>query len=689
MKKKIILTALLGCALTAGAQKEGFVVNGRVAMPDGTEVGLSCTTDTSFSVELAHGTVKNGRFKLKGRVDRPYVGMLTTNNLRLVEKHKWPTDSIKWTYTDVYVGNDTYNVSPDLTVTGGSVQADFAELQRMGGARGDSVWAFIDRRPQSPVAVWLANTLLQRAYNLTDAQVAHLAQTLQPNTIDPEGFRQYQTRLAAARRTTIGSPLASLELKTTDGRTLQLTDAVPHNGKYTLLDFWASWCGICLYAMPEVKTLSERHADSLNVLGISIDTKDEAWRKAMEKHPEPWPQYCTTAAGYRDLTDKLQIGNGVPYYLLVAPDGRVVGSPNSPADAERMLLERQGRYCITGTADSTADGDSVFICSMQGFFSMVPEDTAVVRGGEFCFMGNTEGARLRYIVPIHQGEAKGMASFILEPGRARMQVYADNTRNMVEGGPNQQLWDAFEREDSTLSARQNDPWAIMQDSTQDEAARRQAQAQLDSLQAQQRLFHRQYIVDHMPSALSDMLYGFYQGDMTTDEQEALLKLMGDRQPQYPVYKELMAARAATAATAVGQPYTDIAMGGTDGRTVKVSDYVGRNRYTLIDFWASWCGPCRAEMPNVAKAYAKYHKKGFEVVGVSLDNNRAAWLKAIKQLRMPWPQMSDLKGWESAGAAAYNVRAIPANVLVDSEGRIVAKDLREEALQEKLAELFNK
>ena len=132
---------------------------------------------------------------------------------------------------------------------------------------------------------------------------------------------------------------------------------------------------------------------------------------------------------------------------------------------------------------------------------------------------------------------------------------------------------------------------------------------------------------------------------------------------------------------------DIALAAPDGKTIKVSDYVSKNKYTLIDFWASWCGPCRAEMPTVVKAYTDFHQKGFEVVGVSLDNDKDAWVKAIADLKMPWPQMSDLKGWDCEGAQLYNVRSIPSNVLVDQQGKIVAKDLRGEQLLKKLDELF--
>lgn len=141
-------------------------------------------------------------------------------------------------------------------------------------------------------------------------------------------------------------------------------------------------------------------------------------------------------------------------------------------------------------------------------------------------------------------------------------------------------------------------------------------------------------------------------------------------------------------TAVGCKYIDFSLPGIQGNDIAVSDYVSKNRYTLVDFWASWCAPCRAEMPTIVKAYAAYHSKGLEVVGVSLDSSRDSWLVSIEQLGMTWPQMSDLKGWSCQGAKLYNVQSIPANLLIDQQGIIVAKDLRGEELLQKVAELLN-
>ena len=137
----------------------------------------------------------------------------------------------------------------------------------------------------------------------------------------------------------------------------------------------------------------------------------------------------------------------------------------------------------------------------------------------------------------------------------------------------------------------------------------------------------------------------------------------------------------------GVQFTDLEMNDVNGKPHKLSEYVGKGKYVLIDFWASWCGPCRKSMPAVKKLYDEFKDKGFDIVGLSFDSDKKAWTDAIAKLALPWHHLSDLKGWESVAGRTYGINAIPATLLIGPDGKVVASGLGAEGVAAKLKELI--
>lgn len=339
-------------------------------------------------------------------------------------------------------------------------------------------------------------------------------------------------------------------------------------------------------------------------------------------------------------------------------------------------------YVITGTVEGAADGDTVYLQEATGR-NLTKLDTAVIAKGTFTFKGKQDSAVNRYITYQANG-TQLMEDFFLENGKITVALSAEN--GSATGTANNDAYQEIKNQIIEIRNKLNGVYQAMGDTTLSDEQKEAKLKERSQLEEQYQKVIKEGVQKNITNAVGVSLFQQTFYDNTTDENEALLKQVPANYQNDETIVRIKELTEKQKKTAVGTKFTDFEMPTPDGKTVKLSDYVGKGKVVLIDFWASWCGPCRREMPNLVEAYAKYKGKNFEIVGVSLDQDDAAWKESIKKMNMTWPQMSDLKFWQSEGAQLYAVNSIPHTVLIDGEGTIIARGLHGEELHAKIAEL---
>ncbi len=347
--------------------------------------------------------------------------------------------------------------------------------------------------------------------------------------------------------------------------------------------------------------------------------------------------------------------------------------------AQATAQSTTNRYVINGTLVNGVAGDTVILYHTSGQY-LVPFDTAYVSDGTFRFVGNVEGAQMYFLGGVRNARPTFRSMLITEGGNISVTLHQENEHIAVKGSEAHTTWgEVVNGKDNSIAKEQNRFITIAQGPNYSQSEKIVARRGLDSLSAVVRGNLYNYINNNPTKKVSDLFFSLIYSGLSIGERENLMAKLSKNNPLLPGYKS-----AKTALEQAGK-YKNFTMKDVNGNYVTVSDIVKKNKLTLIDFWASWCGPCRMEMPHVLECYNNFHDDGFEVIGVSLDNTQKAWENGIKALGLTWIQLSDLKGWSCEAAKLYGIHSIPSSILVDSSGRIVAKDLRGENLSRVVAQ----
>lgn len=348
-------------------------------------------------------------------------------------------------------------------------------------------------------------------------------------------------------------------------------------------------------------------------------------------------------------------------------------------------LFAQKDFILTANIKGAADNSYVYLGHKLN--DVLNVDSAKVKGEKATFKGTSPEPNM-YWITLRKSDNPTLIFFI-DGGKVEVNGKSDSlAKAIVKAGPTQEdykasiaIANAFFAKRMGFITRHN---GYMQTGKTAEAKQI-----LDSAQAEERTYAKNligFIKKHPNSNIGGYIIFSAQFDWPQiPEYDEMYNALGPKVKKGKFGKLALDKVNSLKGSTIGYPAIDFTLPDVNGKNISLSSYKGK--YVLVDFWASWCGPCRRENPAVVAAYQKYKDKGFDILAVSLDDNKEKWLAAIAKDNLTWSHVSDLKGWQSSVGKLYGVTSIPFNLLLDKDGKILAKALRGADLEAKLGELL--
>lgn len=334
-----------------------------------------------------------------------------------------------------------------------------------------------------------------------------------------------------------------------------------------------------------------------------------------------------------------------------------------------------------------AGSDSVtFLLQKRGPARYETIDSVVSKKGIFKMTGTVEYPEMVILTAMN---TMNRMAFFLENTTIDINGKLDSLSNAkITGSKTQDEYKTFLDADKILSDKYSGLYKAYQIAGQanDTSQISLIEKQLQATELEMTNMAKEYIKKNPASYFTPVLLASLSTEMEPAEIEADLNLLDSNVAKVPVVKEIKDRLQATKVVSIGQKAPDFTLNDVNGNPVSLSSKIG-SKLLLVDFWAAWCNPCRMENPNVVKVYNEFHKKGFDVFGVSLDRSKEDWVKAIADDKLTWTHVSDLQYWNNAAARLYAVNSIPANFLLDENGVIIARNLRGSELYDKVKQIL--
>lgn len=647
MKKLILFIFISLFTLVSFAQ--GYVIDGQIK---GSKNGLA-TLRTYFrdgNEQLDSSKIEeDGKFYFRGQIKDPIPALLTINGKKTYRLYLSPGDNVELVLVPQNEKKTKIKGSK-LTDKWYSIVApqkkeDYdVHLSRLEN--------WVINNPSDIFSPDIIASYLAYKWNYSDLH--RTLNTLKEEALNTYHYKHLREREALMTQLKIGAKAPNFTSKTLENKTFRLTDEVRKHD-YTLLNFWASWSRKSREENPElVKIYNKYNKKGFEIVGVSLDEDNALWKKAVKEDKLSWIQLCDFKKWESSSAQTYMIKE-VPSNILIDREGKIIAFNLSTEELAMQLKEltAESGFTISGRIEGIEEGKiSLELLLENGKKELIKSK---VINGFFEFSGKVERTCMAIIyLPSNIGEI----SFFMNNENIEITGKAENLEKIAIKGSSAN--DEFLQIANRCNRQKNPMQCLMNYVNENKSS------------VYSPFIVTSYLAPYLKTSELREIYSTLEGEAKNMYQYDLLGkhiLELDKEEQ------------------VGEKIRNFTLENTKSESVSLMDIAQKNKYTLIHFWASWDNKSLMQIKDLRQLYKRFRKDGLEIVSVSLDDSKTAWKNIISVEKMNWVNLSDLKRWSSVIVKLFDLTYIPQNILIDSKGNIIAKNLNMDEISERLLLMF--
>lgn len=647
MKKLILFIFISLFTLVSFAQ--GYVIDGQIK---GSKNGLA-TLRTYFrdgNEQLDSSKIEeDGKFYFRGQIKDPIPALLTINGKKTYRLYLSPGDNVELVLA-AQNEKKTKIKGSKLTDKWYSIVApqkkeDYdVHLSRLEN--------WVINNPSDIFSPDIIASYLAYKWNYSDLH--RTLNTLKEEALNTYHYKHLREREALMTQLKIGAKAPNFTSKTLENKTFRLTDEVRKHD-YTLLNFWASWSRKSREENPElVKIYNKYNKKGFEIIGVSLDEDNALWKKAVKEDKLSWTQVCDFKKWESSSAQTYMIKE-VPSNILIDREGKIIAFNLSTEELAMQLKEltAESGFTISGRIEGIEEGKiSLELLLANGKKELIKSK---VVNGFFEFSGKVERTCMAIIyLPSSIGEI----SFFMNNENIEITGKTDNLERISIKGSAAN--DEFLQIANRCNRQKNPMQCLMNYVNENKSS------------VYSPFIVTSYLAPYLKTSELREIYSTLEGEAKNMYQYDLLGkhiLELDKEEQ------------------VGEKIRNFTLENTKSESVSLMDIAQKNKYTLIHFWASWDNKSLMQIKDLRQLYKRFKKDGLEIVSVSLDDSKTAWKNTISVEKMNWVNLSDLKRWSSVIVKLFDLTHIPQNILIDSKGNIIAKNLNMDEISERLLLMF--